>query len=161
MKLKYLVLSVILIIISIFIVLILSQMMAVGCLISLPLVIIALIFLVLSIKADPTPKLIPSYKMCPRCGRMIDYYAAECGWCGLDCRKVFEGVPPPVYPHPSFPPHGHPHVYYPPPTVGPGRMARQVSESSIKCKNCDKPVESDWKLCPRCGNELPDNSKPG
>ena len=143
MKLKYLAISIILGVLGLFIILILYEIFAVGCLISLPLLIIAIIFFILSIKAEPTPSLIPSYKTCPRCGRMIDYYAAECGWCGVDCRESYSGIPPPVYPHPPFPSHGYSGT----------RLGAELP-SLKKCEHCDRLVEKDWKACPHCGKKL-------
>lgn len=154
MKLKYLAISIILGVLSLLIILILYEMFAVGCLISLPLLIIALMFLIFSIKAEPTPSLIPSYKTCPRCGRMIDYYAAECGWCGVDCREGYSGMPPPAYPHPSFPPRGYPPHYYPPPYSYPGYVSGSEPPSTKKCKHCERQVEKEWKVCPHCGKKL-------
>jgi RNA polymerase subunit RPABC4/transcription elongation factor Spt4 len=154
MKLKYLVISIILGVLSLFIILILYEIFAVGCLISLPLLIIALIFFIKSFTAEPTPALIQNYKMCPRCSRMIDYYASECGWCGVDCKKGYNGLPPPVYPHPPFPPHASPPRYYPPPHGYPDNSPGAEPRTIKKCKQCKRSVEKDWKLCPHCGKKL-------
>jgi RNA polymerase subunit RPABC4/transcription elongation factor Spt4 len=152
MRVKYFILSITIGFIGILIVLIFFWILPFACVISAPLMLIALIFLMLSFKKDTKNQLIPSYKICTRCGKSIDYYASECEYCGIDFRQAYTGAPTPVYtPHPiithSYPTHYYPHPY--------SYWSDGIGYVTIHCKKCGKTIRMDWKACPYCGRRTP------
>ena len=122
--------------------------MPLGCIIGVPLLIIGGIFFIISFTTHDQFGILPSYKMCQRCGRLIDYYAPICNWCGCDCRYAYMGLPAAYPPPPTYPPF----FYAPPQPLHYG--VPQVHTASNNCTECGRALEQDWKLCPQCGHKL-------
>lgn len=148
MRTDYLIIGLVLGSLGIAIIAILWWAMAIGCIIGIPLLIIGAIFFIISFTNHDQFGLLPSYKMCPRCGRLMDYYAPICNWCGCDCRYSYMGLPAAYPPPPAYPPF----LYTPPQPVYYG--VPQAPHVGTNCAKCGQPLEQDWKLCPWCGHKL-------